>query len=344
MRASSLLVVLTLPLFLYRSAFSSTHWTAPADGRLHDTHAVIQYQANEQTAVAAAIAKVPIVGHEVNAAPTDGTGSEVSATPADSTGSVDPVADPVAASPPPSSPPTAVPEYSNATKPSRSAELPRWLQPDASALTFNAAAREQLSPVTPKGTTLHFTFGSSIMMDFVKNWLHFVRRAQPAMSPLLVGAADAALLRFCNEQGVPAAAIIPELDVWTYKRREKVKDVVYEMKSEWKYFRHHNSDFLEMGLIKVTCTWELLNWWRFTTHSLTSQLNTHGSPPLYSRLKTHRSLQSKQHSPLTAHHSPRTAHYSPLPVTRPRPHTLTIPHTDHHHHHMPIPTRHSLLV
>ena len=55
-----------------------------------------------------------------------------------------------------------------------------------------------------------------------------------------------------------AAGIDPDLDVWTYKRKAKTSEV-YEMKSEWKYFRHHNSDFLEMGLVKVAFLWELLN-------------------------------------------------------------------------------------
>ena len=41
----------------------------------------------------------------------------------------------------------------------------------------------------------------------------------PRLSPFLVGAADKRLLTACTELGVPAAAIIPELDVWTYERR-----------------------------------------------------------------------------------------------------------------------------
>ena len=121
---------------------------------------------------------------------------------------------------------------------------------NASALLFNGPARAQLASRAPRGTTLHFTFGSTVMIDFVRNWLHFVRRAK--LTPYLVGTADAGLLRFCDGEGYPAAAITPELDVWTYNRRPKPKDEVYEMRSDWKYFRHHNSDFLEMGLVKVT--------------------------------------------------------------------------------------------
>eukprot|EP00967_Tisochrysis_lutea_P143220 scaffold265671_cov31-Tisochrysis_lutea.AAC.1 len=131
--------------------------------------------------------------------------------------------------------------------------LPRFLQPGASQLVFNEPAIRHLAANAPSGsipaTTLHFTFGSAVMMDFVKNWLHFAGRA--GLSPLLVGTADSGLLDFCNSQTVPAAAISPELDVWTYKRKERAKQAVYEIKSEWKYFRHHNSDFLEMGLVKA---------------------------------------------------------------------------------------------
>jgi hypothetical protein len=137
--------------------------------------------------------------------------------------------------------------------------VPRWLQPEQSALAFNSPAVASLAAVTPKGSTLHFTFGSSVMMDFVKNWLHFITAPGTALSPYLVGAADAGLLKFCDEHSIPAAAIIPELDVWTYTRKPRAKGEVYEMKSDWKYFRHHNSDFLEMGLVKVAFLWELLS-------------------------------------------------------------------------------------
>ena len=83
----------------------------------------------------------------------------------------------------------------------------------------------------------------------------FARRA--ALKPLLVGAADAALLSFCNNKSVPAAAISPDLDVWTYERKP-AQEGVYQIKTQWAYFRHHDSDFLEMGLVKVAFLWELL--------------------------------------------------------------------------------------
>merc|ERR1740124_1585495 len=137
---------------------------------------------------------------------------------------------------------------------------PAWLlrASNSSALLLNAPARAALTTVRqPGGTTIHFTFGSAVMMDFVKNWLHFVNRAQ--LEPFLVGAADTALFKFCTDEQVASAAISPELDVWTYQRKPKLKEAVYQIQTEWKYFRHHNSDFLEMGLVKVAFLWELLS-------------------------------------------------------------------------------------
>ena len=95
------------------------------------------------------------------------------------------------------------------------------------------------------------------MMDFVKNWLIFIKRAQ--LTPYLIGTADSGLLKFCDGEAEAAAAISPELDVWTYKRKPKAASEVYQIKTEWKYFRHHDSDFLEMGLVKVAFLWELLS-------------------------------------------------------------------------------------
>ena len=148
-------------------------------------------------------------------------------------------------SPPPSSPSAAV------------FSTPGWMTPAKTYLSFNAPAKASLAPHPPHGTTVHFTFGSSVMMDFVKNWVHFVQKAQ--LTPFLIGAADLPLLRECTRLGLPAAGIDPSLDVWTYQRKPGYGKEVYEMKSEWKYFRHHNSDFLEMGLVKVAFLWELLS-------------------------------------------------------------------------------------
>ena len=130
--------------------------------------------------------------------------------------------------------------------------VPAYMRPERSALRFNNASAASLAPLgEPRGATLHFTFGSAVMMDFVRNWLHFVKRAR--IGPVLVGAADLGLLQFCDAEGVPAAAIAPELDVWTYKRKPvRAGQGAYQIETEWKYFRHHNSDFLEMGLVKVS--------------------------------------------------------------------------------------------
>ena len=157
---------------------------------------------------------------------------------------------------PPRAAPSAAPPV-RAGAPAASATNANFLKPGGgSKLLFNEAARQQLAPYAgAAGTTVHFTFGSSVMVDFVQNWLHFARRA--ALKPLLVGAADAALLSFCNNKSVPAAAISPDLDVWTYERKP-AQEGVYQIKTQWAYFRHHDSDFLEMGLVKVAFLWELL--------------------------------------------------------------------------------------
>ena len=131
------------------------------------------------------------------------------------------------------------------------------------------------------------------MMDFVKNWLHFAKKA--GLTPYLVGAADgalrtrrhaslgagpgtpaptalqyrvaglcqtpkawqlhsargkplrpclrtsphlaAALQKFCDAEGVSAAAINPRLDVWTYALKPQAEGEVFEMKTQWQYFR-----------------------------------------------------------------------------------------------------------
>ena len=141
--------------------------------------------------------------------------------------------------------------------PAASGKPQSWLLPENTALVFNEAGREVFGQLEPLGTTIHFTFGSAVMMDFVKNWLHFVGRAQ--LTPYLVGAADAGLFSFCTDAHVASVAISPELDVWSYQRKPKRQEEVYEIKSEWKYMRHHDSDFLEMGLVKVAFLWELLS-------------------------------------------------------------------------------------
>ena len=66
--------------------------------------------------------------------------------------------------------------------------VPLWLEPSHTNLLFNSHAQAQLAPYEPARTTLHFTFGSAVMMDFVKNWLHFAKKA--GLTPYLVGTAD----------------------------------------------------------------------------------------------------------------------------------------------------------
>jgi len=71
------------------------------------------------------------------------------------------------ASPPP--PPESVQATATAASTPDAPAVPEWMQPDHNYLAFNDHAKGALSRVAPKGTTLHFTFGSGVMMDFVKN-------------------------------------------------------------------------------------------------------------------------------------------------------------------------------
>ena len=98
---------------------------------------------------------------------------------------------------------------STGSPPAASGKPQSWLLPENTALVFNEAGREVFGQLEPLGTTIHFTFGSAVMMDFVKNWLHFVGRAQ--LTPYLVGAADAGLFSFCTDAHVASVASSPEL-------------------------------------------------------------------------------------------------------------------------------------
>jgi len=141
----------------------------------------------------------------------------------------------------------AIVRYANAT----------WIQ--RSNLVLNGPALELLEHADPSNTTLHFTFGSIVMIDFIHNWFHYVERA--GLSPALIGAADVATLDACSGEALPAIGINPDLDVWSYERRVSwlPSAAMFEVRSDWKYYRHHKSSFLEMGLVKVAFLWELLS-------------------------------------------------------------------------------------
>jgi hypothetical protein len=78
------------------------------------------------------------------------------------------------------------------------------------------------------------------------------------LAPVVIGAADKQMFVECTAEGIAAIAIAPGLDVWNYTRRTNASTVVQEGKSDWKYYRHHKSSFLEIGLVKVAFLWELL--------------------------------------------------------------------------------------
>ena len=136
----------------------------------------------------------------------------------------------------------------------RASGPPSWIR--ASNLVFNQAATELLVDHEPERSTLIFTFGSVSMFDFLHNWLHHVRKQ--GLAPAVVGAADVQMLEACAKESIAAAGIAPGLDVWTYELSRNASTVVQTGKSEWKYYRHHKSSFLELGLVKAAFLWELL--------------------------------------------------------------------------------------
>ena len=124
-----------------------------------------------------------------------------------------------------------------------------WRRPSWSNLEANEQASSLLAAADPRTTTLHFTFGSLSMMEFLRNWRHFVLRL--GLAPALVGAADVQMLGACTREGIAALGIAAGLDVWNYTRGANVSTVVQSGTSEWKYYRHHKSSFLELGLVRA---------------------------------------------------------------------------------------------
>ena len=85
-----------------------------------------------------------------------------------------------------------------------------WVPPAWSNLEANVPAALVLGEADPATTTLHFTFGSASMMQFFRNWLHFVRRA--GIAPVVIGAADKQMFVECTREGIAAIAIAAGLD------------------------------------------------------------------------------------------------------------------------------------
>ena len=125
-------------------------------------------------------------------------------------------------------------------------------EPADTPLTFNTAARIQLAGAEPYGTTLHVTIGSIGLRDFVENWLHYARLA--GLSPLLVGALDKEMLDVCTQRDVAAVA----LRAINAGAASSSRGEPHTIAPSWRYFRHHASDFISMGVIKTTLIVELL--------------------------------------------------------------------------------------
>ena len=145
----------------------------------------------------------------------------------------------------------------DSSPPPESRALPDWRPPAGSNLKVNPPAARLLAPTDPARTTIFFTFGSYSMMSFLRNWRHFALKL--GLGPAVVGAADSGMLSACTSERIPAFGIVEGLDVWTYTRSSNASTVVQEGKSDWKYYRHHKSSFLELGLVKVAFLWEIIS-------------------------------------------------------------------------------------
>ena len=134
-----------------------------------------------------------------------------------------------------------------------------WEKPPHN-LVFNAEATALLETMHPKVDTMHFTFGSQGLWEFLINWRHHHKQA--GLPPPLVGAADVQMLARCTESSIAATGLRPELDVWNYTLRDTTSqsstDKLRAGSTEWKYYRHHKSAFLEIGLVKIAFLWEML--------------------------------------------------------------------------------------
>ena len=135
-----------------------------------------------------------------------------------------------------------------------------WVMPPHN-LVFNTEGIELLKTMHPRMHTMHFTFGSQGLWDFLINWRHHHKKA--GLPNHLVGAADSQMLARCTESGIAASGLRPELDVWNYTLRHTAStsstDQLRAGSTEWMYYRHHKSAFLEIGLVKIAFLWELVN-------------------------------------------------------------------------------------
>ena len=170
MRVRSVLLAslaILLPLLLFRSIhFSASFGLSDAAAWLDGERRLDQH------------ATVRILDDDVHA-PVPATAPPVTAPPT------------MTASPPPPGASTAAPTTAAATNASlHNATLAAMAR---SNLVYNRPGYALLGALEPArvGTTLHFTFGSIVMRDFVRNWMHFIRKAK--LAPALVGCADASL-------------------------------------------------------------------------------------------------------------------------------------------------------
>ena len=119
-----------------------------------------------------------------------------------------------------------------------------------------------MASADPATTTLHFTFGSGSMMQFLRNWRHFINKA--GLAPAIVGAADPCMLEACTAEGIGALGLRQDLDVWKYSYNSSLLTAATAVQSGAScgtagYYRHSKKSFLELGLVKASFLWELLS-------------------------------------------------------------------------------------
>ena len=142
--AAVVLVGLTLSSLAYRHLTNTSYYSFSEDGqqqRMTNQHAVVHYAAS------ASYGTPPLVHNDPPPPPP----------PLDAAAATPAVAEKI------------IPAEKPAAAAASSVPTAEWMDPEHNFLAFNEHAKRELTPVTPKGTTLHFTFGSGVMMDFVKN-------------------------------------------------------------------------------------------------------------------------------------------------------------------------------
>ena len=117
---------------------------------------------------------------------------------------------------------------------------PQWML--RASLTYNVQAIRELSAVVSptRDNILHMTIGTSALADWVANWARHARSV--GITPLIVGAIDRELMNLCGPRW-DLAAIAPRHLAASASRAGYIR---------------HKSEFLKMGVLKVSLLIEML--------------------------------------------------------------------------------------